>query len=338
MLNVRFGVPATEFSTMRAGGTLAQLVTITTPEDIAEAHATAHTTGLPLRILGGGSNTVFGDTNLPYLFAHMQIQGISVEQETETTVTIVCGAGVLWDSLVDWCVTRGYAGIELLSWIPGTVGAAPVQNIGAYGTEFANVAHRIEFFDTETQQFDSFSGQHCDFEYRMSIFKKEPHRRIISKVALTLSKVTPTLPAHPEIRAEMSEDSSVSLLMRIRNAVIAVRTRKLPDPRIIPNCGSFFMNPIVSDAVVEHIQKEFADVPTYPAAGGAKLSAGWLIERAGYKGFVRGATGTHDRHALVIVNRGGATGSDIQAMANEIAEAVCNRFGIRLVPEVNFIF
>jgi UDP-N-acetylmuramate dehydrogenase len=338
MLDVRFNVPATEFSTMRAGGTLAQLITITTPEDIPEAYATARTEGLPLRILGGGSNTVFGDTNLPYLFAHMQIQGIRIEHETESTVTIACGAGVPWDALVDWCVTRGYAGVELLSWIPGTVGAAPVQNIGAYGTEFANVAHRIEFFDTETQQFTSFTNQQCDFGYRTSIFKREPSRRIISKVALTLSRVIPALPAHPEIRAELSEDSSVPLLMRIRNAVIAVRTRKLPDPRTIPNCGSFFINPIVSNAVVEHIQKEFADVPTYSATGGIKLSAGWLIERAGYKGFVRGATGTHDRHALVIVNRGGATGSDIQAMANEIAEAVFNRFGVRLVPEVNFIF
>jgi len=338
MLDVRFSVPASEFSTMRAGGTLAQLVTITTANDIPQAYAQAQAAGLPLRIVGGGSNTVFGDTDLPYFFAHMCIDGITIEQETETTATIACGAGVQWDTLVDWCVSRGYSGIELLSWIPGTVGAAPVQNIGAYGADFASVTDRIDFFDTTTKQFASYTKIECDFGYRMSIFKREPHQRIISKVVVTLSKNTPSLPTHPEVFAEINPNSTTPLLIQIRNAVIAVRTRKLPDPRVIPNCGSFFMNPVVHEEAVTRIQKEFADLPTYPAAGGTKLSAGWLIEHAGYKGCVRGATGTHDRHALVIVNRGGATGSDIQAMANEIAEAVFNRFGIRLVPEVNFVF
>lgn len=340
MLDVRSDVPAADFSTMRVGGTFAQFVTVTSPEEIILVVDRAAAAQLPLRILGGGSNTVFGDTKLPYFFAHIAIDGITIEQEDISSVLISCGAGVSWDTLVMWCTERGYTGIESLSWIPGTTGAAPVQNIGAYGTEFANVAHHIEFFDVSTKQFSSFTKEECDFGYRMSIFKREPNQRIISKVFISLSKEAPLQPTHPEIIKELenTDTNKDSLLSSIRNAVIAVRSRKLPDPNTIPNCGSFFMNPIVSLEQVSTIKNDFPDMPQYPAAGGAKLSAGWLIERAGYKGFVRGATGTHEKHALVVVNRGGATGADIRAMANEIAEAVFNRFGIRLVPEVNFIF
>jgi UDP-N-acetylmuramate dehydrogenase len=189
MLDVRFNVPASDFSTMRVGGTLAQLVTITTSEDIPLAYAQAQAAGLPLRILGGGSNTVFGDANLPYFFAHMCIDGIAIEQETETTATISCGAGVQWDMLVDWCVSRGYHGIELLSWIPGTVGAAPVQNIGAYGVELADSCLYVDFYHWQQQKVQRISAGRCQFGYRDSVFKHAlAGKGIIVAVGLSLSK------------------------------------------------------------------------------------------------------------------------------------------------------
>lgn len=344
MFDVQSTVPAAAHSTMRAGGFLEKFVTVSHVEDIPEACALAARTNLPLLILGGGSNIVFGDNLLPYFVVRMNIQGITIEHEDKDTVTIQCGAGVVWDTLVAWCTQRSYSGLELLSLIPGTTGAAPVQNIGAYGTEFATIATRINFFDTETKQFSSFTKDECMFDYRTSIFKREPNRRVVTSVILTLSKKNPPIPTHPEISKELEAQANNSQgdvtqnCAAIREAVIAVRTQKLPDPNIIPNCGSFFMNPIVDSSTAERITQEFSNVPTYPAKNGIKLSAGWLIERAGYKGFIRGATGTHDKHALVVVNRGGATGSDIKAVANEIAEAVFNRFGVRLVPEVNFYF
>ena len=333
-MNVRENVPASELSTMRVGGTIPRVVSIRSAADAQRALEMTNELGLTFVPLGGGSNVVFGDGTLPYLVGLIEVPGIEY-REHHSHQLVTCGAGVPWDELVAHTIERGLSGLELLSAIPGTVGGAPIQNIGAYGAEFADTCESVEIFDPATREVRLLNRASCGFSYRSSIFKREPGA-VVLRVTLRLHAAEHVpIPSHPEVAAALQHTPATPAA--IREAVRSIRARKLPDPAITPNCGSFFTNPIVDETTAARIRAEFPDMPAYPAETGTKLSAGWLIERAGYKGISRNGAGTHERHALVLINHGTATGVSVRALAQEIAEAVFDRFGVSLVPEANLL-
>lgn len=293
---------------------------------------------LPLLVLGGGSNVLFtrdfGGTVLK-----MNIKGITVEKQQES-VLVEAGAGEVWNDLVMFCVERGYAGIENLTLIPGSVGAAPIQNIGAYGVELKDVFDSLEVFDTETGGFRRFSRDECEFDYRESVFKKRYRGRfIVTSVRLRLSTVFHPNSSYGAIEAELTRRNIVKPGIRdISEVVAAIRVSKLPDPSTIGNAGSFFKNPVVGAGEFERLRKNFPAVVSFSMSGDrVKLAAGWLIEQCGWKGRIIGRTGTWKNQALVLVNHGNATGEEIYALSQEIIDAVHDKFGLILEREVNII-
>lgn len=287
--------------------------------------------------LGGGNNILFTGRYDGTLI-HPTGRGIEVMAEDDSSLTIRVEAGVEWDDMVAWCVERGLWGAENLSLIPGSVGASPVQNIGAYGAEAKDIIERVYLFDTHTLQHCSLSNDECHFAYRDSIFKRELRgRAIITAVDFTLSKIASPNLGYGDLSREV-ESRGGATLKNIRDAVCAIRRSKLPDTAILGNAGSFFKNPIVESSVADALLVSYPDMPSYPATEGRrKLAAGWLIDRAGMKGYRQGSVGVHDRQALVLVNFGGATGGDVMALAATVQEAVYEKFGVRIEPEVNVL-
>lgn len=290
--------------------------------------------GLPLRILGGGSNVVLS-RNYEGITAILATRGRSVLAETRDHVLIEAAAGETWTEFVAWTVRNGFGGLENLAGIPGTVGAAPVQNIGAYGAEIADVFHNLTAFDRETGEIITFSADECAFAYRDSIFKHRPGRYVVLTLRLALPR-----PWQPNLRfAGLSELASLPDLTpaMVMDRVVAIRASKLPDWRVTPNAGSFFQNPIVSVQEADAVSALVPEAPRFVQADGRiKLSAGWLIEQSGLKGIALGKAGTSERHALVVVNRGGAAAEDIGALAAHIKARVFERFGVQLHEEPVF--
>ena len=288
-------------------------------------------------IIGGGSNLLFLSDFDGVVIAPC-IQGIEVVEEQGHTVTIRAGAGVVWDDLVAWCVERGYSGLENLSLIPGHVGASPVQNIGAYGVEAGDSITNVEGVFIQTGEDFRLSKQECQFGYRQSIFKNEfKNRCVITSVEFLLSKSPQVTLSYGAVRSEVEKLGEVNL-QNIRKAIIAIRESKLPDPALTGNAGSFFKNPEVDEALANSLKQLYNDLVIYPLQNGkVKLPAGWLIEKAGWKGFRRGAVGVHDKQALVLVNYGGATGHQVLELAHEIQASVHEKFKVSLEMEVNTI-
>lgn len=293
-----------------------------------------------LLILGGGSNILF-TKDFDGLVIRINIPGIQ-HAVSGNTATVTAGAGVIWNELVWYCVDRQFAGIENLALIPGTAGAAPIQNIGAYGVELKDVFVSCRVFDTQRGEFSTFDKTACRFSYRESYFKREAKGRyIITQVTLQLS-LTPALnTSYGAIRAELAErDIPDPTIKDVATVVSAIRTDKLPDPSTIGNSGSFFKNPIVSVQYLKQLQSTFPDKDfvCYPAgAGQVKIAAGWLIEQCGWKGKRIGDTGTWKNQALVLVNHRNASGSDIYELSERIIKDVQAQFGITLTREVNIL-
>ncbi|TVQ04972.1 MAG: UDP-N-acetylmuramate dehydrogenase [Balneolaceae bacterium] len=291
-------------------------------------------------ILGGGSNILLKrDLKRPVL--KISITGIRVAEENDEDILIETGAGENWHKLVAWAVERNYGGIENLALIPGTVGAAPIQNIGAYGVELEQVFESLQCYDFLNDTEKTFRREECGFGYRDSIFKRElKHRFIITYVTLRLKKKNhiPNTSYHA-LAAYLEEKNVINPNVGdVFDAVVAIRRSKLPDPELLGNAGSFFKNPVVDKSIHQRISKDYPEVPAYPAAfGQVKIPAGWLIEKAGWKGRKVGNVGTYENQALVIVNHGGATGEEIYNHAMRIKESVKNMFGVELVPEVNVV-
>lgn len=291
-------------------------------------------------VLGGGSNVVLtGDFN--GLVIHNQILGVDVMESTEQYVKIRVGAGENWDQLVECCVSQGWFGLENLSWIPGSVGAAPIQNIGAYGVELKNVVEAVETICLEDLTSQVFNRQQCEFGYRDSVFKHaEKGRHIIAHVLLRLSRQPLLKLDYGEIRrcAEQWGYSSVDLTAKdVRQIIIRIRSEKLPDPARAPNVGSFFKNPVISQVEFKRIKAELPDVVAYPQADGrVKLAAGWLIDQLGWKGRRQGSARVHDRQALVLINEGQHS-RDILDLADSIQRAVQQRWGIGLEIEPSIV-
>ena len=313
----------------------ARLVEFETTDDLKEFFAK----GVPARwtVLAGGNNILF---TRDYDGVLLTPRGTSVDvvAETPDEVIVRAAAGVEWDDLVAWAVGRDLWGLENLSLIPGKVGAAPVQNIGAYGAEAKDTIRSVEMFCVDTCNTLILSKEHCAFGYRESVFKHALRGRVvITSVTFRLSRRPQPALGYGDLLRE-TEARGGATLRNIRDAVCAIRRSKLPDPAVLGNAGSFFKNPVVEASAAERLRTAYPDMPLYHAGEGhAKLAAGWLIERAGMKGCREGCVGVHERQALVLVNYGGAAGGEVLALARKVQEAVRTKFGVEIAAEVNVL-
>jgi UDP-N-acetylmuramate dehydrogenase len=306
--------------------------------NVAELQEALATDIRPVRILGGGSNIVFTN-DVEGLLIKNDIKGIEVVQTLPDHIWIKAGGGKPWHPFVLHTLEQGYGGLENLSLIPGTVGAAPIQNIGAYGTELKDTFVSLEAVDLKTGDLRTLGKTECAFGYRDSIFKKAAKGKYcIVSVTFALTRHNhPIQIAYGDIRKTLN-DMGISHpgIRDISRAVIAIRSSKLPDPAHIGNCGSFFKNPETERPVLEAIRSQYPQAPAYDLPDGrVKIPAGWLIEQCGWKGKRVGNTGSYEKQALVLVNHGGATGAEVQQLAHDIIRSVQERFGITLEPEVN---
>lgn len=305
-------------------------------EDVADAIEWCHQQNLPFLILGSGSNVVF-TKNFPGLVAKMEINGIKKLNESATEVILEVGAGENWHHFVSYCVQKGWGGLENLSLIPGTVGASPIQNIGAYGVEVQECIQQVTAFDTATQQWIQLSNKECNFGYRTSLFKVAAKRYIITHVQFVLQKQPQLKMDYGAIR-DMLHDKGIKHpnLESLSQAIIQIRTQKLPDPKILGNAGSFFKNPVVSKTQLEQLQQEFPNIIAYPISDDSyKIAAGWLIEACGWKGMKKGNVGCYEKQALVIVSYGIRSGREVYEFSEEIIHSVAQKFKIQLEREVN---
>ncbi len=292
-----------------------------------------------LLILGGGSNVLF-TKNFQGIVLKNEIKGVSLISETESDVIVKCGAGEQWHTFVLRMIEKNYAGIENLSLIPGSVGASPMQNIGAYGVEIKDVFHSLEAFHIPTGEIHTFDAKDCAFGYRESVFKRAlKNQYIITSVSFKLAKNGKVNTSYGAIESELVKMNVSNPTIRdISNAVISIRSSKLPDPKKIGNAGSFFKNPVIEKTQLENVLTIYPDAPHYPAGNEhVKIAAGWLIEKCGWKGKTLGTCGVHSLQALVLVNYGGSTGQEVLNLSTQIIQDVHNTFGIELEREVNII-
>jgi UDP-N-acetylmuramate dehydrogenase len=287
-------------------------------------------------VIGGGSNILFTE-DVNGIVLKISIGGIQFRDETEDYIIIRAGAGIQWHYFVDFAIHQDWGGIENLSCIPGTVGAAPMQNIGAYGVEVASVIEEVHAYDMLENRMVRFIKEECQFGYRESFFKQEGKGRyIITTVDFRLNKKQQLHLEYGAIRDELTKMKIDEPTIRdVSKAVCAIRASKLPSPDQIGNAGSFFKNPVIDRELMEKLRMQYPEMPNHASGQGFKVPAGWLIEQAGWKGYREGDAGVHEKQALVLVNHGKASGREILALSNKIQESVRKQFGIELEREVN---
>ena len=290
----------------------------------------------PFLHIGGGSNLLF-TKDYDGLILHSRIGGIEVTAEDSQTVSLRVSAGVVWDDFVACCVEHGWYGAENLSLIPGEVGASAVQNIGAYGVEVKDLITAVETVNVQGYG-RVYSVEECEYAYRSSIFKRPENKSVfVTYVRFRLSKEERYTLDYGTIRQELAKYPAPTLPI-VRKVIIEIRESKLPDPKVMGNAGSFFMNPIVAKEKLEALQRDYPRIPYYELPDGrVKIPAGWMIDQCGWKGKSLGPAAVHDKQALVLVNRGGAKGSDIVALSDAVRASVRDKFGIDIHPEVNVI-
>lgn len=312
--------------------------TIANKEEIVELSKWCKENNKPFLILGSGTNILF-TKHFEGIVAKMEIMGLKKIAETSNEVILEVGAAEQWNYFVSYCVQKGWGGIENLSLIPGTVGASPIQNIGAYGVEAKDCIKSVIAYDTINEQWVTFNNEACEFGYRSSKFKTSKNRYIISHVQFTLQK-QPTLKTDYGVIREVLHDKNIKSpsLIDISNAIIQIRRDKLPDPQKIGNAGSFFKNPIISIELHDVLKKEYPAMVAHPISDHSyKVAAGWLIESCGWKGIKKGNVGCYEKQALVIVSYGIESGSEVFAFSEEILQSVKEKFGITLEREVNIL-
>ena len=336
--------PLAPFTTLGIGGPARWFVAAENEDDVVEAAGWARSRGLPLFVLGGGSNLLVSDAGFPGLVLHIALRGIASTQENGRPM-ISAAAGEDWDGLVAYAVAANYAGVECLSGIPGTVGGTPVQNVGAYGQEVSQTIVTVRAFDRKTAQFVDLAASACGFSYRRSIFNSTQRERyVVSRVDYTLNQNGPPNFVYADLaRYFAARDGASPTLAEVRDAVRTIRQQKgmliVPGDADCRSAGSFFKNPVVPVTVLDSLAQELGvekkSIPAYPAQDGeVKLSAAWLIERAGYqKGYALGNAGISSRHTLALINRGGATAADVIALRDKLTDTIASRFAIRLEPE-----
>lgn len=322
------------FNSFAVEARASQLFELVSEQDLKTFVAEHHFDPARDLIMGGGSNILFaGDIEGSVILN--RVSGKRIIEDSEDVVLLEASAGENWHQLVLWSLQQGLSGIENLSLIPGLAGAAPMQNIGAYGVELADVLDSVQTLDLQNGQTREFQKTDCQLSYRNSRFKSsDAGKYLITGIRLRLTrKFTPVI-AYKGLGEELHSMGIKSpTAKQVSDAVIRIRQRKLPDPNIIGNSGSFFKNPLVSQEIADQLAREFTDMPVYPAGKDTKLSAAWMIEKCGWKGRSMGGAAVSEQHALVLVNRGQATGAEILELADAIRESVRKRFGITLEPE-----
>ncbi len=321
-------------NTLRVAARARWLAEVHDPQALPKLLATPALQQLPVLVLGEGSNVLF-TTDYPGLVVQIATRGVEVRDTNNQTTQLHAAAGEHWDDLVRWSLSHGYPGLENLILIPGSVGAAPIQNIGAYGVEVAEYIHSVEAFDRQTEQAVELSGAACEFGYRDSCFKQQPDRWIVTAVNLNLLHEPGLHLEYAGLRTQLARMGvSQPAPYHIAEAVLQLRTRKLPDPTLIGNAGSFFKNPLLPTQQAHELQAEHPQIVLWPVAEECmKISAAWMIDACGFKGLREGDAGISNRHALVLVNHGKASGAELWALAQRVREGVQQRFGIWLEPE-----
>ena len=329
--------PLAALNTLRVAATARRLAEVRNADALPELLDSPPAQG-PLLVLGEGSNVLFAG-DYPGLVLRPLFADVRVIDNDVATALVRAEAGAGWDRFVDWTLERGLAGLENLALIPGQVGAAPIQNIGAYGAEVAASIERVEAWDRVQRRVRQLERAECAFGYRDSLFKREPERWIVTAVVFRLSHRSALRLDYAGVREELAAAGiTAPNAQQVADAVRRLRRRKLPDPAVVGNAGSFFKNPVVAAPVAAQLRAEHADLPVHPAdAGRAKLSAAWLIEHCGWRGFREGDAGIAAQHALVLVNHGSASGGQLLALARRVSQSVSDRFGVVLEPEPRIV-
>lgn len=335
-MDIHTNIPLKNYTTMRLGGNARFMTEVRTPQDVAEVCRNAQTEHLPLFVLGGGSNVIVRDEGFDGIVVRNKIPGFAVVADEPGQVIIKVGAGENWDEVVKRTVEMNLTGIEALSSIPGTAGAAPVQNIGAYGQEIADTLISLDAYNTTTNGFVTLQSADCGFSYRHSIFRGEAAGRyIILAITLRLYKSAPQPPFYAAVQEYLDTNNiTIYTPQIIRDAVAAIRADKLPDPAVMPNTGSFFKNAIIEDWQLDELRKTYPDIPTYDMPDGRfKIPTGWLIEQVGLKGKTLHGMRVHDKNALVLINESATSYADLASAREEIKGAVRDQFRITIEQE-----
>lgn len=337
-IQIQENILLANYTTLKTGGVARYFVTITNQNDLTEAVAFARKEGLPLLFLGGGSNMLIDDTGYHGVVAWCAIKGREYTEHEDGRVTLVCGAGETLDEVVAESVAMGYWGLENLSSIPGTVGATPVQNVGAYGVEVSQLITNVEVCNVVTGEVDVLHNDECEFGYRESFFKKENGKNFfITSVHFTLQKNPTPKIGYADLRDKFS--GTTPSASAVREAVIAIRAAKFPDWTVLGTAGSFFKNPVVRRFEADALREKYPELPQYEAGEGmVKISLGYVLDKiCGLKGYKVGNVGLYEAQALVLVNYGGATTAEIKKFATHISDLVYNKTKIIISPEVRFI-
>lgn len=341
-MKIQENVSLHDYSTMRLGGPARYLVTVTTADEMDEAFRWATQHDLPFIVIGGGSNIIWQDEGYPGLVIVDRILGFECKPIDDTYALFSIGAGENWDDVVEKTVNMGYSGLEFLSWIPGRAGATPVQNVGAYGREVSEVIESVQAIDSQTGQHVVIPANECDFAYRTSRFNRQDKGRfLITAIVLKLSKQLAQPPFYVSVEEYLEVHQINTYTPQIlREAVIDVRKKKLPDPDVVANNGSFFANPIVDEAKYADLINIYPDLVFWPMPDGRiKISAAWLIDQAGFKDFHDPQTGmaTWEKQPLVLINEAAQSTADVLAFKAKIVDTVKQRFGVELQQEPELI-
>lgn len=324
-------------NTFRVPARAEMLIDVQKPAALAEVLAFPYVRKGPLLILGGGSNVLF-TRDWPGVVLSISAHGARIVDDRGESALVRVEAGESWNDFVHWSLGRGFVGLENLVLIPGSVGAAPIQNIGAYGREVRDFVTTVEAWDRQAGALVRIDNAGCEFDYRDSRFKREPDRHLITAVEFSLPRSGELRTEYAGVADELAAMAVDASARTVAEAVARLRTRKLPNPAIIGNAGSFFKNPVVPSGQAEALKREHPQLPVWPAGADArKLSAAWLVEAAGLKGLRQGDAGVSDQHALVLVNHGRATGEQIWNLARHVQRCVAERFGVSLEPEPRVI-
>ena len=325
-----------QYTTMKLGGEARYMATADSPGDVVSLYRNARKENLPIFVLGGGSNVITHDEVFEGIVLLNKIKGFEVISKTDETTDVKIGAGEVWDEVVEKAIGLGLQGIEAMSGIPGTAGAAPVQNVGAYGQEIADTLISLEAYDSKTDTIVTISADECDFSYRNSIFRdKEKGRYCILNITLRLNKAEPKPPYYASLQRYIDENDIREVnLSVIRVAVLNIRSEKLPDPAELPSAGSFFKNALVEKWKLGELQKEYSDIPNYAMSDGRyKIPTGWLIDKAGLRGYRSHGMRVYEKNALVLVNDSATGYDDLAAIREEIVQIVFDKFGIKIEQE-----
>jgi UDP-N-acetylmuramate dehydrogenase len=323
------------YSTFKIGGIAHKVFLLKNITDIIEVDLYASQVSKPLVVLGEGSNSIFADTNDKYIIGLIQNKGIKIIKKNKNNILVKVSAGEIWDEFVKWSVDHSFSGVEALSGIPGTVGAAPIQNIGAYGAELSTTCVEVEVFDRQEKKVKTLIKDQCDFSYRNSIFKKEKDKYIIINITLKLSNLPPSIPQYADVQKYFKSNAHPTQ-KQIRNVIMQIRNNKIPDYKQIPNCGSFFENPIITKEHLNKLTQKFPEMPYFELPNDFyKVFAGWLIEHVDFESAQTGGITFNHKSKLILLNSNNATFDDLQYTLSKIKKLIHDTYAIDLKIEPN---